>query len=176
MLTCAPTLRKLAQGNNPSKLMAIFADDLPDTIRVKGTSDVNKVNPAGHWISGQKYTALNMTLELLDVTGNVIRECAYDANGNVTSNCSVLFMSFSAVVSGSTAVINWDVAAEQGISKYQLETSPDTTTFNVAGEQLFDSTKTGSYSKSVTIPAGTVYFRITAVCSGGATIISDLFN
>lgn len=174
--SCAPTVRKLAQGSNPSKLMTIFADELPDSVRVKGTSDINKVNPAGHWISKEKYDVPNKTLELLDGSGAVLRECTYDNNGNATSPCSVLFMSNGVSRSGSNVTVIWDVASEQGITKYLIEAAPDDVTFTSFDEQTFDTSKGGSYSKMVSPPAGTVFFRLTAVCSGGAKISSDAFN
>lgn len=157
------------QGNAPGKIKGDFSgNDLPKSIRVKGSADVNHVSASGNWISKNKYTSLAITIEGLDDNNNVIKECKYDEQGKfippITNACFVSYASpylTFTTLDNNTLEINLFLSSEkQVISHDVMRKGENDNAYKQIGNSIpFDINAKGFYSliDSAPLTGSTLY-------------------
>jgi hypothetical protein len=166
-------------GNSPSggKLRARFVgSDLPTSIQVKGTNDVqpvklrrnNKGQIIGRWLSKNKYTSRTQTLQLIQC-GHVVQECKYDSCGDqVIENPKVTLNPTSSITTANGAVnYVWTSVLEESLDQYASEKKIGT-----AAWEAFDADEpdgAGSTYSSTDYPSAsaTIDYRLRAIFMDG---------
>jgi len=174
VICCAETIQM--QGTPPGKLKANFPCAVPAFVRVKGTTDVQKVTPSGNWISANTYPSTAVTLELLDANQNVVKECSYDSNGNIITSCFAEFGPVDANLTPPSILVVWTVNFQTGVTTFIVERSTD----------LDPNTGVGTFTAiSGNLPVtqfsfddlspkpGNNWYRIVAKCGAGIASISE---
>lgn len=179
-MNCASTLIKLGNNSKGGKLKADFdgsCNDIPDYVRVKGTTDVNKVSHSGNWISKEKYPNTAVTLELMDCHHVVKKECTYDINGNIVvpsvANYDVDSMIFEKQPTGEIKItINF--ITENNIGTYNLQRMDSLNPYLTVTSFSYDVNLGGSYEVlDSTCPQEVVQYRIVGIPLDGSTPIID---
>jgi hypothetical protein len=115
-----------AQGNF---LMAQFdKSNPPAAVRIViggvPTTDIQPTNGnSGVWQSKQKYTSLEVTLDLLDELGNLINSCNYDISGqpSVGKECTIENAVAKKISGSASAEISWKSTKESKVQNYIVE-------------------------------------------------------
>jgi hypothetical protein len=172
------------QGVSPGKLKGNFSGtDLPKYIRVKGTSDANHVSASGNWISRQKYSSLAQTLELMDESQGVIKECQYNAEGRyvppVVNQCFVSYgspyLTFIPMDNGTLEVDLFFTSERQVVSHNLMRRGENDNDFRQIGESIpYNAGANGFYNIVDPSPvAGFTLYSITTNFSSCGAVGSD---
>ena len=166
-MSCTPKIQKLGNAPQGGKLKADFnvspQPEWAEVVRTDSVVDKQKVNPAGNWISKEKYQSTAQTLRLYDANNNVICDCKYDANGDIVIASEPKFVTNGMLFDKSTGTLNVTVlfSTENSMASYILQrkvpfdTYQDATTFN------YDVSKGGAYDVvDANAPAGSLVYRV----------------
>ncbi len=176
-MNCAPKLIKLGNSSKGGKLKTDFdgnCNDIPDYVRVKGTTDVNHVSRSGNWISKEKYPNPAVTLELMDCHHAVVKECSYDINGNPVSATIPEYDldSISFTKTGDNVVLDLAFITENNITSYDLQRRDSISSFVTIATFAYDVNAGGAYQViDVNPPQDTLVYQIVGTPTTGGTII-----
>ena len=131
--------------------------------------------------TSQSLSGPNATINVDSTTTiNFILPKGDSAGATVTSSYTLVstvpihFEEIKASLTDNKASINWNVANEVGIQKYDIEKSVDGIIFNSIGEQTAHNASTDAYIFIDNNPSTINYYRIKAISEAGVAIYSSV--
>ena len=180
-------------GNSPAggRLRAHFeGKDLPTSIRVKGTTDNQPVKlkkngkgiVTGRWTSQKKnYPNRMVTLELMDC-GVPVKECKYDACGDLIIDNPKVTLNPSSNISLNNGVVSyvWTTIVEEAVDQFCSEKRLHGTTGEWDAFDADEPTGEGSTYTSTDLPTASanIDYRLRTIFTDGTEtiILSNTIN
>ncbi len=179
-------------GNSPAggRLRTHFeGKDLPTSIRIKGSTDNQPVRlkkngkgiVTGIWTSQKKYANRMVTLELMD-SGVPVKECKYDACGDVIIDNPKVTLNPTSNISLNSGVVSyvWTTVVEEAVDQFCSEKRVHGATGEWDAFDADEPTGQGSTYTSTDIPtiSANLDYRLRAIFMDGTenVILSNTIN
>lgn len=94
-------------------------------MQVKGTNDIRRISGGGNWVSRDTYSKLDQTLQLLNENMTLIKECSYNAQGQLVTTppppCVAEWYSFNLEDNAQAGcTVKWELTNQSGYQNYSV--------------------------------------------------------
>lgn len=169
-----------AAGSNTALNATVDFHYLEDELMGLGEAELMmsaKTAPMGWWFM--------IGEDGLNVTTNVLTKNGIDTFGRLTltnelnNPLPIKLVSFNGRLLNGQTLLNWQVANETGITKYDLERSPDGKTFSKLGTVTAKGANAETFNYDYTDPApykGNTFYRLKVYENSGRTSLSKVIR